>query len=199
MWLFLDDRHDDDDNGLEKGNNSCPVDRKEVTLESLRQPNGMTKQILDSLIICCKNYGNGCNLMAKYENIIQLQDHERKGCSVIYDLVIKIMKSNIERKWTAENAKNIELDKKLKEKNETIIELQRKNDHLVEKINENNLAKHDQIKRFREVAEFAAKVAFGQFRPLKVLRQDNPPIGSDHENATKTEGKHHKLFFLMIF
>ena len=66
---------------LEGGNGTCPVDMQIVTFNSLKPLNGIAKQLLNKLIIRCKNYGDGCRLMSKLEDMAQLNEHELSHCT----------------------------------------------------------------------------------------------------------------------
>ena len=65
---------------LNRGNGTCPEDRQKICLSELKPPR-VIKDLLIKLTIRCKNYEKGCRLLAKYEDIDKLIDHETKNCS----------------------------------------------------------------------------------------------------------------------
>ena len=71
------------------GNRTCPVDRQLVTSDSLKALNRMAKQSLNKLVIRCKNYGDGCRLMSKLEDMPQLNEHELNLCTVAQNNIIR--------------------------------------------------------------------------------------------------------------
>ena len=68
---------------LQGGKTSCPIDREKLTLAALKSPHRSTIQLLNKLIIRCKNYAQGCPLMARLENMSKLIEHEVDGCRVV--------------------------------------------------------------------------------------------------------------------
>ena len=66
---------------LESGNKTCPVDRIKLRKSELRTPHRITRQLLNNLIIRCKNYDVGCCLMSKFEDILHLIEHENIYCN----------------------------------------------------------------------------------------------------------------------
>ena len=68
---------------LESGNKTCPVDRIKLRKSELRTPHRITRQLLNNLIIRCKNYDVGCCLMSKFEDILHLIEHENNYCKAI--------------------------------------------------------------------------------------------------------------------
>ena len=77
------------DTWLEGGRSTCPVDRKHLTSDALKVPSRLTKQLLSKLILRCKNYENGCRLMAKLEDIPKLKEHEAKECSFSPNTIVR--------------------------------------------------------------------------------------------------------------
>ena len=71
---------------LISGKNSCPVDRKPLKLDNLNPVNRMTIQLLNKLIIRCKNYSEGCFLMATLENMSNLIRHEKDYCANVQNI-----------------------------------------------------------------------------------------------------------------
>ena len=49
---------------------NCPIDRQALSLNNLKPPGRMTRKLFDKLIIKCKNFSEGCKLMAKYEDMV---------------------------------------------------------------------------------------------------------------------------------
>ena len=64
---------------LNNGKSSCPVDRQSLTISELK-PTRILQQLLNKATIRCKNYQKGCRLLAKYEDMHYLIDHETNQC-----------------------------------------------------------------------------------------------------------------------
>jgi hypothetical protein len=67
---------------LEGGQRTCPEDRQQLSSNDLRPPSRLTKQLLNNLIVRCKNYSDGCRLMSKFEDMPRLMEHETNLCKV---------------------------------------------------------------------------------------------------------------------
>ena len=65
---------------LDRGEKTCPVDRQKLTSVALSPPTRVTKELLDQLIIRCKNHVDSCHLMCKFEYMQELIQHEQMGC-----------------------------------------------------------------------------------------------------------------------
>ena len=66
---------------LNRGNNTCPEDRQRLSLSELKPPR-IIQDLLIKLTIRCKNHEAGCRLLAKYEDMKKLIDHETNHCTV---------------------------------------------------------------------------------------------------------------------
>ena len=66
---------------LNCGNNTCPEDRQRLSLSELKPPR-IIQDLLIKLTIRCKNHEAGCRLLAKYEDMKKLIDHETNHCTV---------------------------------------------------------------------------------------------------------------------
>ena len=108
---------------LDSGNATCPVDRQELSLEDLNQPR-LLQEILNKLIIRCKNHQKGCRLMARYEDRPQLVEHEAENCSI---------HNNSFRHSIDKLKKNLKaLEKKISEKDNIIFEKEQERKKLLE-------------------------------------------------------------------
>ena len=65
---------------LDGGKRICPVDRQKLTSPDLKPLDRFKKQFLDKLIVKCINHTEGCRLMARYEDMAQLIEHECNKC-----------------------------------------------------------------------------------------------------------------------
>ena len=64
---------------LSHGKISCPVDRQRLELKELK-PTRLLNQLLSKFTIRCKYYENGCKLLAKYDDMLELLNHESNQC-----------------------------------------------------------------------------------------------------------------------
>ena len=74
---------------LSGGQRVCPVDRQQLTAATLKPPNRILKDIQNSLTVRCKYYGEGCCLMAKFEYMPQLIEHEKNQCHVVQNMFVR--------------------------------------------------------------------------------------------------------------
>ena len=65
---------------LEGDRRTCPEDRESLSSNDLKPASRLTKQLLNKLIVRCKNYSDGCVLMSKFEDMTQLIEHEDNQC-----------------------------------------------------------------------------------------------------------------------
>ena len=80
---------------FEEGHVSCPVDDCLLTPRDLKLPHRLTMQLINNLIIRCKNFPKGCQLMSKLEDIAQLVKHEEKRCPFSQELDLDAVKNEI--------------------------------------------------------------------------------------------------------
>ena len=106
---------------VEDGKSSCPVDRQTLDPKDLK-PARILQQLLNNLIIRCKHFHDGCSLMARFEDMPQLVEHEINQCRVVqYDSFLeqheRNMKDGVDKKKEIEDKDNrIEiLETKLKD------------------------------------------------------------------------------------
>ena len=66
---------------LDDGKLTCPVDRKRLTFKDLK-PSRVLQQLLNTFVIRCIHFQDGCSLMAKFEDMPQLIEHEMNQCRV---------------------------------------------------------------------------------------------------------------------
>ena len=106
---------------VEDGKSSCPVDRQALDSKDLK-PARILQQLLNNLIIKCKHFHDGCSLMARFEDMPQLVEHEINQCRVVqYDSFLeqheRNMKDGVDKKKEIEDKdKRIEiLETKLKD------------------------------------------------------------------------------------
>ena len=60
---------------LDDGKSTCPVDRKRLVFKDLK-PSRVLQQLLNSFVIRCRHFEDGCSLMSKFEDMPQLVEHE---------------------------------------------------------------------------------------------------------------------------
>ena len=65
---------------LNEGRRICPVDRQPLTLKDLKPLDRFKKQFLDKFIVKCINHTDGCRLMARFEDMPSLIEHESNQC-----------------------------------------------------------------------------------------------------------------------
>ena len=66
---------------LDDGKLTCPVDRKRLVFKDLK-PSRVLQQLLNSFVIRCRYFQDGCSLMSKFEDMPQLVEHEMNQCRV---------------------------------------------------------------------------------------------------------------------
>ena len=111
---------------LKSGKQTCPIDREKLSLNDLKAPSRMTRQLIDSLIVKCKYFSEGCKLMAKYEDLQQLIKHETEGCHVILNASTSKIENELQKKLEFEvNKKTNESQKKIDAQDTKIVELNR--------------------------------------------------------------------------
>ena len=104
---------------LELGNGTCPIDRERLTSDALKPPSRLTKQLHSKLMIRCINYGDGCRLMSKLEDMTQMNEHELNLCTVAQNTVIREIQERHQkevrelRKEVAEHKHALSLEKYL--------------------------------------------------------------------------------------
>ena len=65
---------------INEGKRICPVDRQQLTLNDLKPMDRFRRQFLDKFIIKCINHADGCLLMARFEDMSNLIEHESNLC-----------------------------------------------------------------------------------------------------------------------
>ena len=109
---------------LKSGKKTCPIDREKLSLNDLKPPNRMTRQLIDRLIVKCRYFSEGCKLMAKYEDLQQLIKHETEGCHVMLNARISKIENELQKKLEFEvNKKTNESQKKIEARDTKILEL----------------------------------------------------------------------------
>ena len=98
---------------LHQGQQTCPVDREQLTPDALKPASRITRQLLDKLHIHCKHYAEGCCLMSKLENMPQLIEHELNLCEVVKKDQVREIRSQFKEEAD-------ELKKKISELEETL-------------------------------------------------------------------------------
>ena len=116
---------------------NCPIDRQAVSLNDLKPPSRMTRKLFDKLIIKCKNFSEGCKLMAKYEDMPHLIKHETEECHVDQNLCMaKLQEENdeLKKKVAIQNSKLSEftkiipeMERKIQEQQNIIVQSREKN------------------------------------------------------------------------
>ena len=65
---------------LDGGQRTCPEDRQQLRQEDLKPMDRSLRQFIDDFIVKCKNHRDGCRLMARYEDMAKLMEHESNQC-----------------------------------------------------------------------------------------------------------------------
>ena len=183
---------------VEDGKSSCPVDRQTLDSKDLK-PARILQQLLNSLIIRCKHFHDGCSLMARYEDMPQLVEHEINQCRVVqYDSFLeqheKNMKDGVDKKKEIEDKdKRIEiLETKLKDQKtlhtqqraidaNTIDELRKiisEKDTLINNLTKKTSSQEKSIERHRNFAKTISDQA------NNILDEPTETFGSSEEDST---------------
>ena len=158
---------------VEDGKSSCPVDRQALDSKDLK-PARILQQLLNNLIIKCKHFHDGCSLMARFEDMPQLVEHEINQCRVVqYDSFLeqheRNMKDGVDKKKEIEDKdKRIEiLETKLKDQKtlhtqqraidaNTIDELRKiisEKDTLINNLTKKTSSQEKSLERYRNFAK----------------------------------------------
>ena len=159
---------------IEAGNGTCPVGRDLVTIDSLKSQNRMTKQLLNKLVIRCKNHQNGCPLMCKLEYSPQLNEHELNLCAVTQKFVVREIQekhkeeTNELKKKISEVKEALSLEKSLhlidiEDKDKVIEEKEKRITDLEDKIDQLKRKSTELLKIFQDQPMQSLNVAKNRF------------------------------------
>ena len=109
---------------IKDGNGSCPVDRTELKKDDL-QPPRILHQVLNKFTVRCENFEDGCRLMAKFEDMSQLVEHQQKSCLATH--------SNFCTQIESLNQKIEELEGDILKKGELLLKKEKEYEQLSEK------------------------------------------------------------------
>ena len=183
---------------VEDGKSSCPVDRQTLDSKDLK-PARILQQLLNSLIIRCKHFHDGCSLMARFEDMPQLVEHEINQCRVVqYDSFLeqheRNMKDGVDKKKEIEDKdKRIEiLETKLKDQKtlqtqqhaidaNTMEELRKiisEKDTLINNLTKKTSSQEKSIEQHRKFAKTISDQA------RDILDETTDTFGSSEEDST---------------
>ena len=140
---------------ITEGRKSCPEDRRPLTANALKPPNRLTQQFLNKLIVKCKNYSDGCNLLATYADMAQLVEHELSQCKVVQGDIVREVCDQFEKEANSFKQKIADLRSEIVEKEKIIGSLKKT-------ISENEKIIADQAAIGKSIADHAvnnAKIA----------------------------------------
>ena len=85
---------------IREGQSVCPIDRTTTTSQSLKPLDRFRARSLNALLVKCTNHLNGCRLMARYEDLAKLIEHETNQCenSKIHQEMVRYKNENVELK-----------------------------------------------------------------------------------------------------
>ena len=123
---------------MNQGKTTCPEDRNELAFNSLKPPSRLTLQLLNKLIIRCRNYADGCRQMYTYEDIPHLTQHELNECNCRETTLFHHLSDQLKKDSNELKTKVQTLEKEIEDKYNTIKRQERKIMEILEMIESRN-------------------------------------------------------------